>query len=70
MSCRISGPFPFVGPLCAACDQPKLRPSPQREGWIWCFGCGRQAEVGPIGEADVAAGAAQTIANLRPKPLS
>ena len=66
MSVHIDAPYPFVGPLCAACSQPKLRPSPTRIGWIWCFGCGTAREVGPIGEAAVAKGASQTLANLRP----
>ncbi len=66
MSCRITGPYPFVGPRCYGCSQPKLRQISHRDGWVYCFGCGRQAEVGPGGESAVVAGARQTIVNLRP----
>ena len=66
MSLYIGAPYPFVGPLCAGCGRSLRRPQPSREGWIWCFGCGTSREVGPIGEAAVAEGAAQTMANLRP----
>ncbi len=66
MSCRINGPYPFVGPRCISCSQPKMRHISHREGWVYCFGCGQQVEVGPGAEAAIAAGAAQTIANLRP----
>lgn len=70
MTCYIGGPYPFVGAICAGCLAPKLHMMPAREGWAACFGCGRQIEVGPAGEADIDAGARKTLAILRaPLPV-
>lgn len=56
---------PFVGPMCSACSQRKLRLLPHAAGWIWCFGCGSRRETSPAGLTAVEAGAKATCTALR-----